>query len=56
MYSLTIAQFNRNIEDKDKAERIKYAVSNLANAEDIVLNARACKDIDALEEYIEFLK
>jgi len=56
MYSLNIPQFKKDIEKKNGWEVLEYAVANLANAEDIVLNARACKDIDRIEEYIDFLK
>lgn len=56
MYSLNIAQFKKEIENKNITETIEYAVGSLANAEDILLNVRACKDTDMLEEYIDFLK
>lgn len=56
MYSLNMTQFKKNIENKNELETIKYAVANIANAEDIILNARACKDTDMIEEYIDFLK
>lgn len=56
MYSLNIAQFTQEIKNKNKLESIEYAIANLADAEDILLNARACKDTDALETYINFLK
>ncbi|MCF7835280.1 hypothetical protein K9M48_04550 [Candidatus Gracilibacteria bacterium] len=56
MYSLNINQFKKEIEDKNKLEAIEYATASLANAEDILLNAKACKDIDTMEEYINFLK
>jgi hypothetical protein len=56
MYSLNIPQFKKDIENKNELESVKYAAANLSNAEDIVLNARACKDTDTIEEYIEFLK
>lgn len=56
MYSLSITQFKKDIENKNELETIEYAVANLNNAEDILLNARACKDTDRIEEYIDFLK
>lgn len=56
MYSINIAQFKKNIEKKNELETIEYAVANLNYAEDILLNARACKDTDTIEEYIDFLK
>lgn len=56
MYGLSINQFKKDIENKNEWEIIEYAVANLNNAEDIILNARACKDTDRIEEYIDFLK
>lgn len=56
MYSLNINQFKKDIESKDQLEAIKYAIATLANAEDILINSKACKDTDNLEEYINFLK
>lgn len=56
MYGLSIDQFKKDIENKNELETIEYAVANLNNAEDILLNARACKDTDMIEEYIDFLK
>ena len=56
MYCLTINQFKKEIENKNRLEAIEYAIANLANAEDILLNAKACKDTDSLQEYINFLK
>jgi hypothetical protein len=56
MYCLNINQFKKEIEAKSKLEVIEYAIANLANAEDILLNAKACKDTDDLQEYIDFLK
>jgi hypothetical protein len=56
MYSLNIPQFKKDIEKKNEWEALEYAVANLNNAEDILLNARACKDTDRIEEYIDFLK
>lgn len=56
MYSLSIEQCKKDIENKNKLETIEYLVASLANAEDILLNARACKDTDRIEEYIDFLK
>lgn len=56
MYGLSIDQFKKDIENKNELETIEYGVASLNNAEDIVLNARACKDIDRIEEYIDFLK
>ncbi|MEI6672296.1 MAG: hypothetical protein WCL02_02815 [bacterium] len=53
---MNIAQFKKEIENKNITETIEYAVGSLANAEDILLNVRACKDTDMLEEYIDFLK
>lgn len=56
MYSLNIDQFKKEIENKNKLEAIECAIAALANAEDILLNSKACKDTDILEEYITFLK
>jgi len=56
MYTLNIAQFKKDIENKNEIETIEYAVATLNYAEDILLNARACKDTDMIEEYIDFLK
>lgn len=56
MYSLNINQFKKDIDSKDPLEAIEYAIAALANAEDILLNAKACKDTEHLEEYINFLK
>jgi hypothetical protein len=56
MYSLNIPQFIHETKDKNRLESIEYAVVCLANTEDILLNARACKNTDALETYIDFLK
>jgi len=56
MYSLDINQFKKDIEHKNSLEAVEYAIAVLANAEDILLNAKACKDTDILEEYINFLK
>lgn len=56
MYTLNIAQFKKDIKNKNEIETIEYAVATLNYAEDILLNARACKDTDMIEEYIDFLK
>lgn len=56
MYGLSIDQFKKDIENKNQLDTIEYAVANLNNAEDILLNARACKNTDMIEEYIDFLK
>lgn len=56
MVSLNIVQFKKNIENKNEIETITYAIANLSYAEDIVLNARACKNTENIEEYIDFLK
>ncbi len=56
MYSLNLNQFKKEIESKNKLEAIECAIAALANAEDILLNSKACKDTDTLEEYIKFLK
>jgi hypothetical protein len=56
MYGFSINQFKKDIENKNGLETIEYAVANLNNAENILLNARACKDTDMIEEYIDFLK
>lgn len=56
MYGFNIDQCKKELESKNKLEAIEYAVANLNNAEDILLNARACKDTDMIEEYIDFLK
>jgi hypothetical protein len=56
MYSLNINQFKKDIKDKNKLEAIEYATKRLSQVEDILVNTKACKDTDALEEYINFLK
>jgi hypothetical protein len=56
MYGFSINQFKKDIENKNEIETIEYTIANLNNAEDILLNARACKDTDMIEEYIDFLK
>ena len=56
MYSLNIEQFRKDIENKNKLEAIEYATARLAQTEDILVNTKACKDTDMIEEYIEFLK
>jgi hypothetical protein len=56
MYSLNINQFKKDIKDKNKLEAIEYATKRLSQVEDIFVNTKACKDTDALEEYINFLK
>jgi len=56
MYSLNINQFKKEIESKNKLEAIESATINLANAENILVNTKACKNTDDLEKYINFLK
>ncbi len=56
MYNANIDQFKKEIENKNKLEILEYTTVKLNQAEDILVNAKACKDTDMLEEYITFLK
>jgi len=56
MYNFNIKQFKKEIENKNKLEILEYITVRLSQAEDILLNTKACKDTESLEEYIDFLK
>ena len=56
MYSANIKQFLKEIENKNKLEVLEHTTVRLSQAEDILINTKACKDTDMLEEYIVFLK
>ena len=56
MYSFDINQFKKDIEEKNVLDTLTYASARLSEAEEILINTKACKDTDKLEEYINFLK
>lgn len=56
MYNSNTDKFTKEIENKGMLEAIEYATVKLTQAEDILVNTKACKDTEKLEEYINFLK
>jgi hypothetical protein len=51
-----INQFNKEVENKNLLEKLEYATARLSRAENILIDTKACKNIDDIEEYINFLK
>lgn len=56
MYNISIEQFKKNIDWKNNLESIEYANACLNASENTLIDSRACRNTDNIDEYIDFLR